>query len=98
MASLIQGTKPAFTPHVRRLTKGALLSAILRWVLVVFFHRLRTGMVTLGTKNNFLLAIKVHTCHNWSTARRGHAVGKFRKAIALEVLVFGKHKPNSDKK
>lgn len=55
-------------------------------------------MVTLGTKNNFLLAIKVHTCHNWSTARRGHAVGKFRKAIALEVLVFGKHKPNSDKK
>jgi hypothetical protein len=43
------------------------------------------------------LAFEVHTCHNLRHGvRETHrSLQGFRKAIAVEVLEFGKHNPNS---
>jgi len=42
---------------------------------------------------HFPLASEFISCHNWSTARRRHAVTEFGRPLASHRLVFARHNP-----
>ena len=66
------------------------------WNLLLFFHRLRGSGGYRRLVRKFLLAFKVHTCHNLGTVCGRHAVSlKFQEGHSFGCLVFGKHNPNS---
>ena len=71
------------------------LTRALRRFLHLSFHRLRFQLVTFVTSGKFSLAFKVHTCHNWETARREAHRPQVQEGHSIGCLEFGKHNPNS---